>query len=325
MDTKIHTNKKQLRLFYISIMIIILLGFGMFATIKAINIIREDKLNTEWGYILTVLEENQSKANNQAEMIKDNIINEINMNYNNKEQLQLDLDTINDNSKISKILNDKINGKFINVDNDNNDIFVLSRWNNNIIYDKSINCSVKDNTKKTKSISDTLSMSYNYDLGYDAFLRILNQDNNGLTFMEYLTNNDPNHKIIKYCSIDQLKEVYIEEGISGLKSYEILNPVYINNREDLLGNNTVLSSGKLNESNRQLILVQGFSLYDAIYNENYISRLNDITNRFDSLEQMLQFGAVTFSIIFIIIIINLSKIQNLATEIEDLQLKINKE
>jgi len=320
-----HMNRKQIKTtFYISIMISILLLFVVGAGYNTIKLINNYKTESEWSFILSVLENNEDKANIQANLVKNDIIKDINTSYkDNKIQLKYDLDNMNTNNELSKIFDSNIRGKYINIDNDNNDIFVLSTWGQNnidingrIIYDKSFNCAIYGDTR---SFDTELSMHYNYNIAYNSLKNIIDQNKEKPIVWEYLSSTNPNHKKIDYGTLSELKEVYIKEGIEGLKTYEVLNPVYINDKDDVLGTDVITNSGLHNQDNRQFVLVQGFSLYDALNSTSDMNKLIDIINKYTILGNVLEASVLFIIVLFFQILVSISKVQNMSSKLEELQ------
>lgn len=330
MSSVLLEEKRSKTLFFTSVLISILLGFNTITAYYSIQKITENKLNSEWKYIESVLIENQDKSDIQTSYIKENVINDVNTTYGkNQSRLNYDLDNLDVNNDLLKIFDKDMNGKFINKNNDNNDLFVLSTWQKNsnidldgkVIYDKSINCMSKG---PLRTFDEELAMHYNYNLGYDGIKRMLEQNKEKPIFWEYLKSTNPNHIKLDYCSIEGLKEVYKAEGIEGLKTYEILNPVYIMDDMDLLGNMKVNNAGLYNKENRQIIIVQGFSLYDAlkstIHQTNLLSLEKDYELQFEMAIVMDIFGII----LTIVVIFSLSKFQNVSSELEELRIMNNK-
>lgn len=329
---KISKNQFKTSIF-MTFLIFILLAAGLSVAVYSIQTIRQNRIDSEWNYIQSVLSENEDKAQIEADDVKDNIVEDVTNLYTNKDQLKYDMDNMTVNNKLSLILDQNINGKYLNVQNDNNDIFVISTWQKNdnidlpgkIIYDKSINCM---SMGEIRTFDVELANHYNYDLGHDAIKRILAQDKDKPIFWEYLKNTNPNHIKLSNGSMEGLKQVFISEGIEGLKGYEILTQSNILNDQDLLGNPKVQNDGIYNENSRQIIIVQGFSLYDALMTRHQ-GRIVDIEKTYE-LNLKIAF-IVSISLILLIIVIFTSVIrqQNYAGEIleilEDIFTKNNSE
>ena len=225
------------------------------------------------------------------------------------------------NNDFLKILNNDINGKFLNVDNDNNDLFILSTWQEVIeidlkgmvITDKSINCM---GDGKPRYFNTELLKQYNYDLGYDALKRILTQNKNEVIFWEYMPSDNPNHIKLKVCSLEGMKQVYKTEGIEGIKNYEVLVPVYINDNTDIFGTERVDNLGSYNKDNRQIIVVQGFNIYDEMMKNHKTSLLLE-DKQYDMLIMKATSNGIFGFIFTFVIMLTITKVQNLSAESEE--------
>lgn len=318
-------NNKEIRnntLLFSSLLLVILLGFTTFFCYNDVQDAKTNAKESEWNYIESVLKENQDKAKIQSDAIRDNIKDDINDEYKNKESvLRNDIDNIDPSSKFINILNTNISEKFLNVKNDNNDLFIMSTWQKvinfalkgAILIDKSINCS-EDGEIRTLDIE--LNKQYNYELGYDAMKRILSQNYSEPIFWEYLPSENPNHIKLKVCSLAGLKEVYMAEGIDGLKTYELLSTSNINDSSDIFGINKINNLGSYEEENRQLIVVQGFSIYDELMTKHITTlTVERQTVKYEVWKKSIV-GSISF-ILILVMFLSVSKVQVLSVELED--------
>lgn len=221
----------------------------------------------EWEeFLLPVINENIHKSKIQAQYISDNIEKELLEAYEgNLSELKYDIDNHKTDTKFANILNNNLKDKYINVENDNNDLFVAN--SDKIFIDKSLNCS-KNGQSRTWEIEK--DMHYNKYLFTDALDKIINESDK-LIAWEFLESRNKNHQMIKYASFNNLKNVFMQEGIEGLKTYEFLNPAYINTKEDMFGTDIVDNTGN-KTNNYQLVVIQGFNLVDRL-NQKYGTQL----------------------------------------------------
>lgn len=316
-------QKQSKTILFSTLLIAILMCFNLFYYYNQVTELKKSKIESGWSQIESVLKENQEKATLQDSSIKEDIVEDITTTYNeNKVGLRYDMDNLDVNNNFLKILNNDINGKFLNVDNDNNDLFILSTWQEivdidlkgMVITDKSVNCM---GNGKPRYFNTELLKHYNYELGYDALKRILGQNKNEVIFWEYLPSDNPNHIKLKVCSLEGMKQVYQKEGIEGIKNYEILIPMYINDNTDIFGTEKVDNLGSYNKDNRQIIVVQGFNLYDEMMKNHKTSMLlND--KQYDNL--IIKTGLIGFFgfILTFVIMLSITKVQNLSAELEEL-------
>ena len=203
MSLKDKIKVKQISiLLFTTILISFLSLYSTAISYSNIQNIKETKFETEWNYVVTVLKENQNKADIQTSYIKDNIIKDTTSYYgSNKDLLKYDMENMSLDSSLLNIFDKNMKGKFINKDNDNNDFFAISTWQKNlfiklkglIFYDKSINC-MSDSGDEKRSFDTELEKHYNYELGYDAFEKLSTQyKGDEPIFFEYLPSENINH------------------------------------------------------------------------------------------------------------------------------------
>lgn len=306
-----------------TLLMAILMCFNIFYCYNQLQTLKQNKSESGWNEIEAVLKENQDKALIQAGFVKDNIVRDLNSTYSNdKPMLRYDMDYLDVNNDFLKTLNADIDKKFINVDNDNNDMFIVSTWQvtdlidliGMVITDKSINCR---GDGKPRFFNTELIKHYNYELGYDAINRILSQNKEEIIFWEYLPNSNPNHKKLSSCSLESLKEIYMTEGLDGIKAYEFLTPVYINENTDIFGTQIINNLGSYDKDSRQIIVVQGFSLYDELMKQHKTSLLLTEKQYDNLIIQTTLIGIFGF-ILTLVIFISITKVHNLAAELEEL-------
>lgn len=232
-----------------------------------------------WKFIIAIMEENRDKASIQSSSVKNRIESRLLQEYKgNYEQLKIDLDSNYDN-RAFQIMNEEIHGKYINVDNDNNDIFIATPTR--VIVDKSINCSIG---KLTRSWEEEASLHSNQVLANESIKLLVNRSNQ-LIFWKFLPDSIiiPQEEQILYPSIDGLKKLYNVYGIDGLRAYEFLAPSYIRRDTDIFNVPDISNRGLRNE-NTKLIVVQGFNLVDVLekdYGKDlaYFTYLEDTASR----------------------------------------------
>lgn len=212
----------------------------------------------KWLIVKEAVEENIDKAQLQADSITKDIEVSVNKEYqNNNSRLLLDLSSPHSSTKLSSILSKNIEGKYLNVKNDDNDPFVAMRWG--IIADKSLNCS---EGKEVRTWEEEIKLHWNNKLAEDAIRRLHNQDN-GLKFWEFKSPRNPSHLVITSASWKNLEKVFKKEGMIGIESYEVLVASYVRNDYDILGKPDVNNLG-IRQENYKLIVVQGFNISDAM-------------------------------------------------------------
>lgn len=211
----------------------------------------------KWLIIKESIEENIDKAQLQADSITKNIESDINKEYSNNSRLLLDLSSPHSSTQLSSILSKNVEGKYLNVKNDDNDPFIAMRWG--IIADKSLNCS---EGKEVRTWEEEIKLHWNRKLAEDAIRKLYNQDKN-LKFWEFKSPRNSSHAVLSFSSWDNLEKVYKQEGIRGIENYEVLVASYVRNDSDILGKPDVNNLG-IRQENYKLIVVQGFNISDAM-------------------------------------------------------------
>lgn len=224
-------------------------------------------------YIKSILIENKQKAQKSTQIYSDLIKDDLLKAYNKSEDdLKNDLLNPTPDSKLSKILDNRLDGVFINNNTKSNKLFVVSC--NKVIWSRDMNI-------KNNCINNFVEEQYNKKLCEAAMHNIkkMNPQKNDLIFWEPTSNSINNHMMIDSISFDNLLAVYYKEGIDSLKSYEILIPVYITDNGDIFGTRDLNSVGTSNH-NYKIIIIQRMNVYDAIkpYDENIVYLENQISN-----------------------------------------------
>lgn len=269
----------------------------------------------EWGYIESLINENREKSVLQADQVSEKIKTDLINKYGpNSEKLMNDMKNVSTlkNTPFLQILSSDIQGKYINFDSDNNDMFVVAKWDvtNNkpkkknipqgaIISDRSLNCA---RFGSIRTFDMETSMHYNKQLALDAITKMLNQDNQDMIFWEFLRPDSRTHIKLTTCSEEQLKNVFYKEGIKGLYNYEFLNPSYLNPDSDIFNTYDVDYIGN-RVNNYKLIINQGFLLRDIITKYDQIFTKYD--DDFYELHNRYSYDAAVYELVGILIIVNL--------------------
>ena len=229
------------------------------------NIKSTDEIATElqWTYIETVLREDYSAAGMQAKNVANRIDRDLRATDADIEGLKSHLETPSDKLRetaYADIFRRDIKGSYMyGLKNDNNDAFVATR--KGIVMDLSLNCA-PDMIPRTWEAE--FPMHYNRELAYDA-VTLLNSKSDKIIFWEFLPPSDPdNHYKMTDVSMEELKKLFVMEGIEGLKNIEFLAPAYITEDGDIFGVDDIGAKGQ-RVQNHKIIVVQGFNLYEQIH------------------------------------------------------------
>lgn len=231
-----------------------------------IDAFKEEQFNIIWSSLETL----QLQAEKEVTVISQDIEKDI-LSLSPEELEQLEKDMSNDvvNHNLHKILNDNIKDHSLNgINNHMNGIVVMTTEG----YIEDFNYyRTTEKKSNVRSWQESVDRSYNINLDNDAINKLLNRNSGIIALESYnLTKND-NHIMINELTYESLLKVFLAEGISGLKNYQIFVPYYITDFGDIFGNPDIIHGSKVN--NNKLIVVQEFNLYDQIMN-----RHNDLFN-----------------------------------------------
>lgn len=146
-----------------------------------------------------------------------------------------------------------------NVKTANNSIVVGT--NTNIIYNLDYSISYNNTQNKYATWKNVIDNFYNKDLADNAYNEIVAMSRK-MIFVEPEESEDENHIYYKTMNMDKLKSIYIDQGINGLKGYELLVPTYIDDTKDLFGTQEIKFGIK--QETFRLIIVQRCNIYEQI-------------------------------------------------------------
>lgn len=242
----------------------------------------KDNLNI---YMEGVIKESVDKlsllTDYRTELIHQDILSKYGNNF---DLLKHDIDYPSDNSLLSKILDSHLKDVWINKDNNSNKVFVIS--DNNIIWNKSLPI-ISDSYESYITVDELINYIFNSNLGQISLdsIRDGNITKNKIIFWEAIQSNDNNHNIIDNMDIKELLNIYSNEGIEGLKSYEILVAGYITKNGDIFGEDDIDSLGHKID-NSKIMIIQRVNLYDILY--NHIGEINKLQQQIDDLDIIME-------------------------------------
>lgn len=255
-----------------------------------IEAFKEEQFNVIW----TSLETLQLQAEKDVTEISKNIEEDI-LSLSPEELTILEVDMRNNdlNNNLQQILNSNIENHCLNgIKNHMSSIVVMTTDG----YIEDINyyrATASDNNNCVRTWETILDNSYNVKLEYDAINKLLNRNSGVIATESYNLIKNDNHIMINELTYESLLNVFLQEGIEGLKNYQIFVPYYITDFGDIFGNPDFEHGTKLD--NNKLIIVQEFNLYDQImnrhdelFNDNQIRQV--ITRYNEVLRLMYIFG-----------------------------------
>lgn len=265
------------------ILIIALLICNEYASYKfldsKINNIKEVTQNDTEIFIDTILSGDVKLAENKLSFLTKKLQNDLLSNYkDNMDQLEADLASPSGDSMLASILNTHFRNEPLDVDNKNNKLFVSTVDHILWINTNSIN-SVDNSLTCWK---DFKTYKYNKVLADKAYNAIKDTNSNNKYIFWQIAESPTK---ITNMDIDSIYKIYKENGLEGLKSYEMLIPMYITDDGDIFGTSDYNPLGQKN-NNYKIIIVQRINLYNALH--EYSTEFKDLENKNVLLDNMFE-------------------------------------
>lgn len=213
--------------------------------------------NESFNHIVDYINILKHAAYEDAEEVSKNIESDI--KECDMDELKADLDNGIFNEDLYNIIRKNIEGKSFNsIDNFRNDIIIMTTKG---VYE---DLNIKRASESTIRDWDyEVDNAYNKSLERDAIDKLLSHSNDIIvTEPVNIIKSNTEHKMLDEFSFENLEDVYMKEGIEGLKNYQILVPVYITDTGDIFGQNDVVKGVKQNT--HKMIVVQEFNIYDQL-------------------------------------------------------------
>ena len=257
-----------------------MVGYGYnIKYIKATQIENTERFKIdEFNKIYLYVNMLKNQAQEDIDAISDKIEYDIMKAYPDLSVLKSELEN-KDYSNIYPILVSNSKDKFFGgIENGNNDVFISTLYN--IITDFSYNSSTFSDSTEFRTWEDMIESQYNKELAKHSIKEIINKSRD-LILLERISNTNSKHIKIDEPTYENLLEVYLTEGLEGLRNYTVLVPAYITETGDIFGTEDFYAGNRI--KNYKFIVIQEFSIYDQIkahypelFNDNnIIEKLND--------------------------------------------------
>lgn len=258
------------------------LGFGkvFLEDIKALEGQRIERTQEvherQWDFIEAIINENLMRAEGEAEVMKEFIKAEIESQYgDDMEALEYDLCNPSTDSRITKIFQKATDGVYLNIDNDNNDPFILvsagTKYKDGIevpdgyvAHDRSFNGAATKGDARL--LEDNPLIHANPDVAAELLLTIVNNDTTSKNlndrvwqFLEPTTDD----YLLTGSSLADVKALYDKYGLAPLSSLEFMHNEYIEEEVGVFGIPDVDGTGHKNK-NVKIIVAQGFNPHEAL-------------------------------------------------------------
>jgi hypothetical protein len=232
----------------------------------AINELREK----EWEYVESQLVLFTRLATDSADEAAENIRRGILENYPDLPVLQRELEARAMSPALAEIMRVNLADSFFGVDNDNHRVFVCDE--DGVISDFSITKATLDGVSDWET---RIAAHANPTLAQQAIQSIVSKDYHAIKFWEDAESRVPDHRMIPEMTVSALREVYMAEGLEGLRSYVFLCPSYIEKNRDIFGVEDV-SADSVRKRNNKLIVVQRFNLVEQLEAGGLRRELDDL-------------------------------------------------
>lgn len=281
---------------------------------------KEEQFNVIWSSLLNLQLQSEKEIFDLSSKIENSILA-----LSNEQLIQMQYDMTNDihNNDLHYILMKNIeNQNLNNIKNHRNGIVVMSTkgYIEDFNYRRAQEIS-SERTALFREWQDSINNSYNKELEKDAISKLLNRTSGIIALESYDLTNNPEHIKIRELTYDSLLEVFLKEGMEGLRNYQIFVPHYITDFGDIFGNPDISQGIKV--QNNKIIVVQEFNLYDQITaNENKLANndeLKDLTARYNELKIWLYFFGLLLIIAVISLIFYFSTLYNHLIDCENLE------
>ena len=230
--------------------------------------IRDTRLQSiqkaEWIFVQSLLTENYDKSKLSTQLIKEKILNRINVVYGGDiNRLRHDLDNPSMSLPIYHILNESIRGVYLNKNSDANDPLIFTK--DGIIADLSLDCTpvINGQSEPFRTWEQEYKMQANPTLARIAVSAMINLSKYPI-FWEFTKSDNFHHKQIQTMSFYELEKVFMDEGLEGLRTYEFLSLTPIFSDKDLVSRPLVATLGVKPADTKIVYVAQGFNIVDAI-------------------------------------------------------------
>lgn len=273
---KDNNNKPKLVL-WIMIIVIIIFSSSTFIYKSVIDVVKEtedttitefkeEQFKSIWLYVRSL----QVQSEREVSRISSNVEAELtSLPKEDLNSIERDLSEDKYSELLHDILTSYTSEQALNgVKNHKNGIVVMTA--DGIIEDSNYRRAIADSDvegkvsdiNKFRSWKEDLDNSYNKELNKSAFDKLMNRTSGIIAFEHYnLTGNEDHIKIDKF-TYQNVLEVYLKEGVEGLRNYQIFVPYYVTDMGDIFGEPDIIQGIK--NDNNKIIIAQEFNLYDQI-------------------------------------------------------------
>lgn len=217
-----------------------------------INILRDAKFDS----IIEAINEVSSDAYDYLMPLSQDLEKDLRSNCDIK-QLEEDLNNGIINEEFQNVLKTYTYKRyFSNLKNDKNDIFIANH--HKILADFSHDTTYQ---KSDRTWEEEIASFANPESAARALKRLYIQDDSMIVWEREESSNE-NHTYYKNITVETMHKIYKDEGLEGLKNYQVLVPIYITTDGDIFGKPDI--SNGLQVNNNKIIVVQEFNIYEQL-------------------------------------------------------------
>lgn len=331
------TNNTRRKRRYMMVIITILVAFtsSLFLYNYAIDYTKQVEKetitqaeNAEFDKIWDHLQNLLSLANLNASNASSDIERDIKSEFKDLNKLKVALDKKDPEceQQIHDIFARHTEGNYLNgIDNKRNAFLILSGdgW---IKEDYTVDPNTDEDVYSNKQFAKYLDSTYNKELFKTALFQIRNHSNS-IIAIEPVDPETKDHIMIDEISYSNLKKIYENEGIYGLRSYEFLVPVYITDTGDIFGQKDIIAGEP--QQNHKFIIIQTFNLYDQIIkgHPTYQDKVykKQIAIRYNQMINVLHILGIVICVSIIVSILYIFSLYNVAATRPDISEHIDSE
>ena len=274
--------------------------------------LKEKQFEMIWSSFMDFYEQAEKEVDVIASNIEDDIYS---LSEDELKQLSYDMDNNIFNQTYHNILISNIEDyTFNDIDNHQNGIVIMNMngYVEDFNYRRAETSSGHEHTSHLyREWSYGLENAYNNELEEDAIDKLLNRTSGIIATESYNITHVKDHIMIEELTYNTLLNVYIEEGMKGLRSYQIFVPHYITNVGDIFGTPDISHGVKLD--NHKIIVVLEFNLYDQLtteYSADNNVNIDNLTYRYDNLLRWLYIFGIVIIVAVVILILYLCSVYN---------------
>lgn len=289
------SSKKSVIIARAMVFIILILISGLILYMYVVDRVRyteersiTDYTEVQFERVWSELQILRGQAHDNAHFVAEKI--EADLRTQDLDEIKEDMDNRVINDVMYEIIKYHISDKSMNkIDNSRNGIVIMTQ--DGILEDFNYERVPSSDKQYLRTWDDEINNAYNKNLEKEFIHRLLTQSNS-IIATERSNCLGEDHIKIDSMDYDSLKDIFMKEGIDGLKNYQFLCPVYITETGDIFGQNDIIQG--VRQATHKIIVVQEFNLYDQL------SKMESaLLNMDDHISYIREDYSTTISIVYV--------------------------